>query len=332
MTSKTKDQIKAFFQTGDRPTEAQFIDMIDSYVDRSGPVGTFESVCSSFGTGPVIVNLGTPTIGTYAGLKTSMAITVATTADVASAIPGLSATTAQAVTGADSGVIMDPVLVKNAIVAQAFTSANFSSTAQANAGTDNTSIMTPVLVKNAISTLGGGGAGLTIIQSGSLSSTLVDIASIPTTYRELVLYVYGASNSVATRALIVRPNCGGGFGSDLTFYQQATGTSGSPTTTQVLGAAQLWTPINQTAVQSASCVVYFPAYQSGPIKTFHGQAISAAAAGDFGTGNTTNFSGRIVSTDAATPSTGALLGLRITWNDVSTGAFDSGTYALYGVN
>lgn len=117
MTSKVKDQIKAFFLTGLKPTQSQFTDFIDSYVDKSGPVGLFETACSSNGTGPVIVTTGTPSIGTYGALKNSMGITIATTADVVTSL--LYATTAQANAGTATGSIMDPVLTKNAIAAQA---------------------------------------------------------------------------------------------------------------------------------------------------------------------------------------------------------------------
>lgn len=56
MTSKTKDQIKVFFETGKQPTEAQFIDFIDSYVDRSGPIGSLEAAASAGTNGIAFVS------------------------------------------------------------------------------------------------------------------------------------------------------------------------------------------------------------------------------------------------------------------------------------
>lgn len=175
-------------------------------------------------------------------------------------------------------------------------------------------------------------AGLTTIASGTLSTgapTLVDLTSIPATYRALVLYVSGASNTVATRALIVRPNAGGGLGTDLTVGSQInTATAGSINT-----ASALWAAVTQTAAQTAGCVINFPAYQSGPIKSFNGVVEVAATAGaDWGTAQFITTSG-VIATSASIAQTGALTGLRITWDNVATGVFDgTGTYALYGVN
>lgn len=41
MTARSKSEIKAFFETGDRPTQTQFSDLVDSYIDTSaaGTVG-----------------------------------------------------------------------------------------------------------------------------------------------------------------------------------------------------------------------------------------------------------------------------------------------------
>lgn len=102
MTNKTKDQIKAFFTTGSKPNQSQFIDLIDSYVDKSGPVGTIETACSAGSTGFLISTTGTPSVTSYSTVITSQA-----------------STTAQAVSGTDNATIMTPVLVKNAISSQA---------------------------------------------------------------------------------------------------------------------------------------------------------------------------------------------------------------------
>jgi hypothetical protein len=137
MTAKTKDQIKAFFETGDAPTEAQFIDFIDSYVDKSGPVGQIETAASGMTTGPAFVSAGNGKIIGAAALRSFAGLTVYTTALAAAvaieavgstftttaqasaaaavAISSAYATTSQAVAGAAVGVVMDPVLTKNAI-------------------------------------------------------------------------------------------------------------------------------------------------------------------------------------------------------------------------
>lgn len=101
MTSKAKALIKAFFETGDKPTQAQFVDFIDSYVDSAGPIGTLESQCSAGGTGAVVTTTGTPSIASYATLQTSLNLDYVTTA--------------AAVAGTGTTGVMSPVLVKNAV-------------------------------------------------------------------------------------------------------------------------------------------------------------------------------------------------------------------------
>lgn len=178
----------------------------------------------------------------------------------------------------------------------------------------------------------GAAAGLTAIASGTLSSgspSLVDITSIPQTYRALVLYVNGASNTVASRALVVRPNAGGGLGTDATALTQIA----NATPTSANGGQFLWNTVTQTAAQVSSCVINFPAYQSGPIKSYNGFVNTDATAGAEWATSTNNISvNGVIITSANASQTGALTGLRITWDVVSTGVFDGGTYALYGVN
>lgn len=137
MTDKTKDEIKAFFQTGDKPTESQFIDLIDSYVDKSGPIGAIETAASGMGTGFAAVSGGNGEIWNAAKALGFMGITIYTTA-LASAIAvdatrNAFVTTAQAFTAGQSAV----------------TSA-FATTAQGNAGSLDTVTMSPVTTRNAI--------------------------------------------------------------------------------------------------------------------------------------------------------------------------------------
>lgn len=44
MTAQSKTTIKSYFQTGDKPTEAQFIDLIDSYQDANASAANFQSI------------------------------------------------------------------------------------------------------------------------------------------------------------------------------------------------------------------------------------------------------------------------------------------------
>lgn len=172
---------------------------------------------------------------------------------------------------------------------------------------------------------------LTTIASGSFGAvTLVDITSIPATYRGLVLYITGASNTVATRALRVKigdsthPITGG---TCLYDFHQISGT----TVTAVADNDSPWSEVAQTAAQLSSTIINLPAYQSGPIKTFTARTNMAAAAGAlWSTGTKTTSWG--VLQDGGAAHTGAIDRIRITWDNVATGVFDGGTYALYGVN
>lgn len=137
MTSKTKAEIKAFFETGDKPTESQFIDLIDSYVDKSGPVGAIETAASSMGTGFAAVSGGNGEIWNAAKALGVLGVMVYTTAQVSAvavdatrnsfvttaqafaagqqAVVSAYATTAQGLAGTATGVIMDPVVTRNTI-------------------------------------------------------------------------------------------------------------------------------------------------------------------------------------------------------------------------
>jgi hypothetical protein len=176
-------------------------------------------------------------------------------------------------------------------------------------------------------------SGLTTIASGNLatgSPTVVDITSIPATYKSLVLYIYNASNSVATRGLTIEIDAGLGLPSTsqrVNFHQIA----GTTVTAVAAGQQIAWTTVTQTAAQATHVYLEIPAYQSGPVKFYHGKAKTAATASDWSSGTQTSFWGDLHNGSDASPLTGAVVGIRITWETVSTGVFDGGTYALYGV-
>ncbi len=170
-------------------------------------------------------------------------------------------------------------------------------------------------------------AGLTVIASGSFGAvTLLDITSIPATYRALVLYVNGASNTVATRALRIQVDTG------VTFPLTPNGQCINSTTVTAVSSSNLWTDVTQTAAQVSSCIVHFPAYQSGPAKTYNGNAYLAQISGTWDSNAALSFWGTLLDGATHQPGTGAITRIRITWDNVGTGVFDAGTYALYGVN
>lgn len=170
-------------------------------------------------------------------------------------------------------------------------------------------------------------AGLTTIASGSPTAVAtVDITSIPATYRSLILFWSGISCDTTTRSFQVTVNAGAGLGSQDHGFHQIAGT----TVTSVSGGSSTcWTAVTQSSAQVSYGYIIFPAYQSGPIKTYYGWSSVAATAGAMDSGTLTTFWGRLGSAGAV-PATGAIQGVRLFWNN--TGNFDAGSYALYGVN
>lgn len=153
MTSKTKDQIKQFFQQGDTPTESQFIDLIDSYVDKNGPMGQLETAASAGGQGFAFCSAGRGEVLNAPAARNFLGVTVYTTALAAAALNGTFTTTAEA----------------SAAAAAAIASA-YATTAQAAAGTSPTGVMNPVLVKNAIAALGS-----SVIRQVKFASSAADV-------------------------------------------------------------------------------------------------------------------------------------------------------------
>lgn len=115
MTAKSKQSIKAFFETGDKPTQSQFIDFIDSYVDAAGPIGSIEAAASAGSQGFAFVSGFHGEVLSGPNALSFMGATVVTTAQTQAVIPY--ATTAQAVAGVAQNVVMDAVSTKNAIAA-----------------------------------------------------------------------------------------------------------------------------------------------------------------------------------------------------------------------
>jgi hypothetical protein len=182
VTSKTKDQIKAFFETGDRPSESQFIDFIDSYVDKSGPIGDIETIASAGTQGFAFVSAGDGKVKNATQALNFLGITVSTTAQVSAiatdalrdaftttaaasaaaviAISSAIATTAQATAAAATTppVLMTPQLSKQQFLN--FLPMQFSNgylhvmdtKAQGTAGGASTSTTTHIRVLNTVIT------------------------------------------------------------------------------------------------------------------------------------------------------------------------------------
>lgn len=174
--------------------------------------------------------------------------------------------------------------------------------------------------------------GVTTIASGNLSTgspSTIDITSIPATYRGLRLTIRSASNTVATRAL--RINVDNGLG---------TGNAGNDSVSFMNGGnatlvdQNLFSDVTQTAAQLTHVVVEFSGgYASASAMQYYSgivaQAETSADTFTSGTGPK-EFHGVLATTGVSR--FGAIVGIRITWDNVATGVFDGGTYLLEGFN
>ena len=120
---------------------------------------------------------------------------------VRAAIEGQYVTTAQANTGTLGTGVMNPVLTRNAIIANAFTSANYATTAQAIAGTDATTVINPVLLKNAI---GGTNALVLLSSAAAAASTSIDFTSLITSTYSSYRFIISDLRPANTANLLMR--------------------------------------------------------------------------------------------------------------------------------
>lgn len=87
MTAQSKTVIKTYFETGDKPSQAQFIDLIDSYQDAGG-----NNYVADTGAANVYVITPSPAISSYsAGQTYTVKITSANTGASTIAVSGLAA-------------------------------------------------------------------------------------------------------------------------------------------------------------------------------------------------------------------------------------------------
>lgn len=144
MVARSKTDIALFFETGDRPTESQFQDLIDSYVDKLGPLGTIETAASAGSAGFVRVSGGNGEVLSDSATLTELGITVSTTAQADAVITSRIATTAQAASADNSTTLMTPQLVSQVagsgggLVLLAVATANNSATVDFTSNIDST--------------------------------------------------------------------------------------------------------------------------------------------------------------------------------------------------
>lgn len=190
--------------------------------------------------------------------------------------------------------------------------------------TGNTLTKATLTAGAGVSITNGAGA-ITISASGGIteliaptsfpSANSVDITSIPQTYAALLLVINGLSFDTATRALRMRissdngstVNTGGFHGNYIN----------NTSVTAAGGGSSPITPAAQTAAQVTTTLVLITGYQAGSFIHFECAGLDQDSVSH--SSNTTFI------TD-----TNAVNCLRLIMN--STGNFDAGTYALYGVS
>lgn len=148
------------------------------------------------------------------------------------------------------------------------------------------------------------------------SANNVDIANIPQTFASLLIVVRGCSFDTATRFLLMFISSDNGS----TFSTSGVGGNGIVDTTafSLAGfAGSMLASGSQTAAQTTTVNITLTGYQSGSMT-------QCAFAGLYQT--TLGFSGNSI----YTVDTSATNAIRLAVN--STGNFDAGTYAVYGVN
>ena len=340
VTIDTQDNYTAFnTSTSDTVTDSTFI-----IADDADPTKKLQFQCSSIATGTTTVITipdGNATMATSPSLAANTFLANATTGSAAPT--GVALAASQLAGRGGSGNITAITLTGLTLAGTALTASDATivvTDVTTNNVTTSAHGFVPKAPNDATKFLDGTGAwstgtaaGLTAIASGSFGAvTLVDITGIPATYRSLILYINGASNTVATRALRIEVDTGvaalGNPAINRTVYHQINTTT---TTLVSPSSTNLWTDVTQTAAQVTHAHLIFPAYQSGPIKTYHGHVRAAATSASHITGSHISVWGDLVdSSDLAR--TGAIAGIRITWDNVATGVFDAGTYVLYGVN
>lgn len=149
--------------------------------------------------------------------------------------------------------------------------------------------------------------GMTLIASGNLSTTQLDISSIPTTYKSLVLYMKNVSIGSAS-AVFIRVN-----NNSNTIYNRIINGS------QSNSSEFAYTSVNtiSASVTTQTGVFYFPAYTGTS-----GKIIESYFMGD----NTSNPYPWVGMCGVNTSSDITQINL------LTNSAFDAGTYELYGVN
>lgn len=175
MTAQSKTTIKSYFETGDRPTQSQFIDFIDSYVDTLSVAGNIAALASAGGTGFVnIISSASASLVT-AGAVGLLVLQTATTAAAQQAIGG--GTAGRGVFQATTTAAAVAALGASAVGTQVFQAATTAAAQGAiGGGTVGIQIFQAVTTA-AVQNLVGGGISLGTFVSAAGTNTVINVPS-----------------------------------------------------------------------------------------------------------------------------------------------------------
>jgi len=165
-------------------------------------------------------------------------------------------------------------------------------------------------------TLSGGGISTILASTSFPVAAVYDITNIPATYAYLILQITGVSSDTAARQVRLQfsTNNGSSFDTNTANYEgwrTGIGANDFTASTQVI-------PIGDaTAAQTVDTTIQLKGYQGGSYPMYESRALDGA-------GNARHLIGTYIG------STSAINAIRILWN--STGNFDGGTIALFGVS
>lgn len=207
MTAQSKTTIKSYFQTSDRPTESQFADLIDSYIDTQSAIGNAQTLASAGGTG--IVNITSPS---SASLVTSgtVGLQIFQTNTTAAAQQALGGGTVgrnlfQAVTTAAAFNQLGSTTVGAQIFIAATTAAANNALGGGTVGIQIFQAVTTAAAQNII------GAGVwTYGSANATSGSTVDITGIPTGVSEIEI-TPAAISTTGTNNLFLQIGDAGGL-------------------------------------------------------------------------------------------------------------------------
>lgn len=205
MTASSKSAIKAFFETGDKPTQSQFSDLIDSYVDTLSVCGNISSLASAGGTGLVnVISSASASLVSsgVVGLQLLQTTTTAAAQNVL-AVGAVGRNLFQAATTAAAFNQLGPGAFGATMFTTATTAAATNALGGGTVGVQIFQTTTTAAAQNII------GSGLTLGTPVTASGASVDFTSIPAGVKRIVVDFSGLSTNGTSNVMVQIGGSGG---------------------------------------------------------------------------------------------------------------------------